>query len=82
LPIPTSKSNEVETTKTKREQLKAIKLNNEASRRLKVLSDHFSVSQTPLQALKNDAPEGHIGLCLTDTLLQKENKNFMLLGGM
>jgi len=75
LPIPTSKSNEVETRKIKREQLKA-------SRRLKVLSDHFSVSQTPLQALKNDAPEGHIGLCLTDTLLQKENKNFMLLGGM
>lgn len=68
--------------KTKREQQKAIKLHNEASRCFNVLSDYCCVSQTPPQALKNDAPEGHTGLCLTDTLLQKENKNFMQLRGM
>lgn len=49
---------------------------------MNVLSDYCYISQTPPQALKNDAPEGHVGPHLTDTLLQKENKNFMLLSGM
>lgn len=63
-------------------QQKAIKLHYEVNHRLNVLGDYCYISQTPPQALKNDAPEGHVGPRLTDTLLQKENKNFMLLSGM